>query len=317
MLKVLTISAAIGLFAFAISVAGFSAWYSWQRHDQQANQEGGAEHTTEKGSQSTPSISPLVPEENPEQAIARYNLWLMLFTGVLALVAIIQIGFLISADQTASEAAKAANESAKAAQKAAEVSERTLKASQRAWIRAEVGIENSPLTFDRNGASTTVSFKISNIGNVPAIRITPHAWLVALKEKGGLFPWQEQLKRCGEVRQQSFGTGLNVSGFTLFPDERFPESIGVGGWSLGVNLSREEVDQALIPTPEGKHILALYIVGCIDYTFPSDSETHHQTGFLFELQKNAPSFIIFEDGTIPAGQLRLSEQGMGLGRYAD
>jgi hypothetical protein len=98
MLKILTLAAIIGFFAFALSFAGFSAWRSFYQQNQQTNHETGSKKPTENSSNSPLTVA---TEEKAEDAIARYNLWLMIFTGVLAFVALIQIGFLISADLTA------------------------------------------------------------------------------------------------------------------------------------------------------------------------------------------------------------------------
>jgi hypothetical protein len=73
-----------------------------------------------------------------------------------------------------------------AAIEAANVAGQTLVATQRAWIKASLSV-TTPLIFDKNGATTSVGFKISNIGNTPAIGITPNAWLMALTS-GGPYP---------------------------------------------------------------------------------------------------------------------------------
>lgn len=239
-----------------------------------------------------------------EDAITRYTFWLMLFTGVLALVAIIQIYFLYSADKTAAITANAAKESADVANKA-------LIASQRAWVRADkIGFGGGGLAIDKNGASVSVSFKITNTGNSPALNVTPHAWLVVLKS-GGLFPWQEQQRRCDEIRNQPFGTG-----FTLFPNESFPNNIGVGEWSFGTNASRDDIEKGALTSVDKKQLL-LYVVGCIDYTFPTDATTHHQTGFILEVRRDRLLPVTFEDGIIPIDRLSLMESAMNAGRHAD
>lgn len=110
----------------------------------------------------------------------------------------------------------AARRSADAAIQSANVAERTLITTQRAWIKVDANIA-APLTFHELGASTTVAFKIRNVGNSPAIHVTPHVWLGVLKE-GGPSPQDEQKRRRDELRQGSFPFG-----FTLFPGESFPE----------------------------------------------------------------------------------------------
>ncbi len=239
-------------------------------------------------------------------AITCYTFWLMIFTGVLAFVALIQIYFLIKADKTAAKTAQAAKDSA-------EIANKTLIASQRAWIRIDqIGFGGGGLAIDANGASVSVSFRITNIGNSPAINITPHAWLIVLRN-GALSPLQEQQRRCGEIRHNPFSLG-----FTLFPGESFPDTIGLGGWSLGVNATRVEIEEGATLSVK-KNQLMLFIVGCIDYTFPTDASMHHQTGFIYELRGDDQFPISFENGIIPIDNLRLTEAGIGVsdGRFAD
>jgi hypothetical protein len=160
-----------------------------------------------------------------------------------------------------------------------EISERTLIAGQRAWIQIdEIGLGGGALAFDKNGASVSVSFKITDVGNSPAISITPHAWLVVLKN-GGPFALQEQQRMCSEIRKGPFGLG-----FTLFPDQTFPTNIGLGGWSLGTNISLDEIKKGLETSADGEEV-ALQVFGCVDYTFVTDPKTHHQTGFIRDLRR--------------------------------
>ena len=236
--------------------------------------------------------------------LAVFTLLLVLFTMVLAAVGVGQLGLYLRAETVAEESADAAKESA-------EVANRTLIASQRAWIRIDqIGFGGGGLAIDNNGASVSISFTITNTGNTPAINVTPHAWLVVLKS-GGPFPWQVQQNRCREIRSQAFSPG-----FTLFPGESFPRNIGIGSWSLGTNASRDEVEAGAAASADKKHML-LYVVGCIDYTFPTDAATHHQTGFILEVRKDRAFPITLEDGVLPISRLSLTETGIGDGRYAD
>lgn len=209
-------------------------------------------------------------------------------------------------------ATDAARRSADAATQSANISQKTLIATQRAWISVEATI-GSPLVFDERGASTTIHFRVKNVGNTPATHIMPRVWLGVLKE-GGPFAPEEQTRRCNEVRQ-----GAPALGFTLFPGQSFPETQGFASAGYGVNIKREEIEKGLLASFDKRRI-SLFIVGCVDYTFPSDPEHHHQTGFIFDLERLAggiPGPIIPEEGTIPAANLRLFDSPLGLGRYAD
>jgi hypothetical protein len=243
---------------------------------------------------------------------------MVVFTAVIATTGV--IGAIIFGNQLSVmkgqlDAMKIAGEDTKkaadAAQKTAEVAKDTLIAGQRAWIRTdEIALGGGALAFDKNGASVSISFKITNIGNSPAVNVTPHAWLIVLRT-GGPFHWQEQQRMCGEIRKQPFGLG-----FSLFPGETFPSNVGFGAWSLGVNVSPEETEKGLAISADGKHV-ALYVFGCIDYTFPTDATAHHQTEFILELRKRGPDLISPDEGLIPIDKLTLTDTGIGIGRYAD
>lgn len=224
-------------------------------------------------------------------------------TAVSVVVGIAQWRALSNTDEATRVAAEAAKQ-------AAEIANRTLIASQRGWIFLKRIWISSPLTFDKNGASTTVAFEISNVGQIPASNVMPNAWLGILKNGGG-FPLGEQQRRCNEIRHQPFGLG-----FTLFPGETFPNSVGIGSWSQGVNVNREELEEGRLVSKSGKEV-ALFIIGCIDYTFATDSHQHHQTEFIYDLRANAPHSISPDDLLIPAADLYLSEFGPGGGKNAD
>jgi hypothetical protein len=185
MLRVLTLSAAIALCAFALSVAGLSAWRSWQYYHQQTNQKGSAENAAQESGDSTSSVLAVVPKENAEQAIARYNLWLMIFTGVLAIVSIIQIGFLIHANYLAEEAGRIAKNSADAATKAANANVDALGVS-RAQMRAYLTVPETPVSTIRvePDGRFSINFNITNNGQSLA-RAIEIAVTVGIRPFGG------------------------------------------------------------------------------------------------------------------------------------
>jgi hypothetical protein len=214
--------------------------------------------------------------------------------------------------KTASDAALAASNESLALSRASHI------ATNRAWLKVKVSLSYGPLIFEQNGGvSFNVSFVITNVSNAPAINIHPHAWLVPIKGKGG-WHWEEQQRRSKEVRATPVG-----GGFALFPNDEFPRNASIGQWSLGLNMTKEEVDAGIAANtqthpPGYKKALGLYVVGFVDYTFPSDPMNHHQTGFILSLNRTAPQPIIPEAGQIPAAELILLEGGgMGVGHFAD
>ncbi|HUY68406.1 MAG TPA: hypothetical protein VMV79_03805, partial [Alphaproteobacteria bacterium] len=169
--------------------------------------------------------------KKPEAAIALYTAFLALFTFALVIVSASQIYFLIRAERIA-------NTTAQAAQKSAEVAKQTLIAADRAWIRIDrIEFANPGLFINNNGASGSVSFKITNIGKGPATNITLHAWLFAQKN-GSPFAYEMQKQKCDEIRGQPLWAG-----FTLFPEDSFPNSIGISAWSSGVNINRIDMEE--------------------------------------------------------------------------
>jgi hypothetical protein len=107
---------------------------------------------------------------------AIFNLFLMLFTGVLAIGGLVQLNLLTRAERIATETAQAAKDSADAAKKSAEVAAQTLIASQRAWISpgppqlvGEIGV----------GIPINIDLSIQNVGKDPAIGVSHHGMVVA------------------------------------------------------------------------------------------------------------------------------------------
>lgn len=65
----------------------------------------------------------------------------------------------------------------------------------------------------------------------------------------------------------------------IFPNDS-DDSMG-----LGVGVSKDEIEstKTLIPQASGKRILPI-IVGCVDYQYATSTH-HHQTQFIYELQR--------------------------------
>ena len=258
-----------------------------------------------------------MPQTSQQPSDQHENRWLepiIIVTGASAIISIPILIIYIFQLRAMRGSTDAARRSADAAIQSANVAERTLITTQRAWITVDAKIA-APLTFHELGATTTIAFKMRNVGNSPAIHVTPHVWLGIVKE-GGPSPDEEQRRKCNEVRQGSFALG-----FTLFPGQSFPEAQGFGSAGWGVTITKEEMDRGRLITYDKKHVV-LFIVGCVDYTFPSDSEHHHQTGFIYDILALSESGtpvgqVSLDGGNIPVEKLGLVESFLGLGRYAD
>jgi hypothetical protein len=198
------------------------------------------------------------------------------------------------------------------------VARSALIATNRAWIHSpEVFVGSQPLLFyskDRPsiGAQASVAIRITNVGNAPAIRVTMHTRLMA-GMGAGVFPVLEQARLADEVKSGAFGLGI-----TLFPKEVYPDNIGFREMAHIVHIGKDELDKALAANSSGSGAVVLYVVGCIDYTFPADSLTHHQTGFIRELRRKAPPFLLRpEDGDIASDDLVLIRSPMADARPTD
>jgi hypothetical protein len=178
MLNKLKNAAMIALFACLVIGFGIAVWsasqhsYSPPQHKSATQKERGTDkHAIEE-------------RESPEEALARYTLWLVVFTGVLA-VATIGLGVGTIGLYLAGEKQIAvAKETAEAAKKSAHVAQETLIASQRPWVSLDPidGISiTSPLTFDpARGARMRLRCIFRNTGNSPALSVRWTSKLIIL-----------------------------------------------------------------------------------------------------------------------------------------
>jgi hypothetical protein len=179
---------------------------------------------------------------------------------------------------------------------------RTMIAANRAWIRPVATI-GGPLVFDQNGASVTIDFQMTNIGQSPATNVAVHAWLIVNQS-----PMEEQKRRCDEIRRRPVWLG-----YSLFPGEQFPASMNVGGFGVSASASPAEIAKAMEVFVDQKPLF-LFIVGCVDYSFATDAKNHHQTPFIFNLTRTPPAmFIRPEDKSVEKSGLMLADALMGHG----
>jgi hypothetical protein len=211
------------------------------------------------------------------------------------------------------QAIAAARTSAEATQSQATTMARMLTASHRAWIKIEISLGDQPLIFDDNGVSTSVQIIMRNVGSAPALHVTPHAWLVVSNSDPDSWPVQVQSRKCDELRKNAFGVG-----YTLFPDEVFPQSEQIPSLRLGVNAPKADVERGLEISTE-KNAVMIHVVGCAEYTFPSDLGVHHQTRFIYELMPRMPFATSIQPalGRIEGVALDLRPHILGAGRLAD
>jgi len=201
---------------------------------------------------------------------ALFNLFLMIFTGVLAFGGLIQLNLLTRAERIATSTAQAAKQSA-------DVARDTLIATNRPWVFVDISI-NSDLTYDNNGdARVLVLFKLKNVGKSPAanVQILPEFAVVF----GDARPFQKLISD----RERARPAGLGSLGITLFPGEEatLQHSLPISRGTIeafnkkqAADFKLDKVGTSFLPT----------LVGCVDYKF-TFAEGHHQTGFILDLRK--------------------------------
>lgn len=99
-----------------------------------------------------------ISDSDAEEPIVRYNRWLMIFTGALAFVGLVQFGFLIRGDTVATTAAEAAKRSA-------EIADKTLRIAQ----GANIGVYRWESKNIETNKSPFVRAEIANVGHSIAI----------------------------------------------------------------------------------------------------------------------------------------------------
>jgi hypothetical protein len=196
---------------------------------------------------------------------AVFNLFLMVFTGVLAFGGLIQLNLLTRAERIATETAKAAKDSA-------EVAKQTLIATNRAWVAVPfMGLAS----LLENGLPISINARLANVGKEPAL---------------GLI-WSMK-PRLVDYIPDTTGPKLestnapNIGCEDLHPDVR----TGVVLWPE--TDTHIWVPETFAQTPENKLIFdavlartkSLVIDGCVAYVTAGQS---HKTWFRFLLRDTA------------------------------
>lgn len=154
--------ALIALLALAGAIAVLSSRQPPQ--NQETNNNPGTEESQKEEGQSLLDVS---PKESNEDALVRYNLLLTIFTGVLAFVALVQIGFLVHASRTATTSAKAAKEAADATRESVELAQSTAERQLRAYIL----IEDVLFRFIENESAIDYTMVLRNSGQTPGYNL--------------------------------------------------------------------------------------------------------------------------------------------------
>jgi len=203
--------------------------------------------------------------------LASYTLWLMWATSALAILGLIQLGFLTKADKTASKSAIAASVAAGAAKKAAEVAEQAMISDRRPWVHISRMEQTAPAHRDIGVLRTRVIFK--NLGSSPALNIYGSYQLFTLTS-----PSNQDIQNAidrGRIPN-------NSSGISLMPTDDD---------SMGLTLRIAELPDGPVRIDSG------YLLYCFYYTFPlqaSKSDGYTVCVFRITKQEDASGGISFD-----------------------
>lgn len=244
------------------------------------------------------AISIHQPPENT-QGVGRWGAPLVAIAGVLCCITLAlachTLRLFRKTARLARDMRQASDAALDAAAEANNVSRATVIASSRAWIHTpEITVGFQGLAFfpeDRPsiGVSASIGIVITNVGNAPATFLNIHAWLTVLREKGRGIALQ-QSQRADEIRSGAF-----LPGRTLFPGEVYPDNVHANA-EIPISVGVDEIRAAMAESEDGEQV-TLYVIGCIDYTFPAHPLVHHQTGFIRQLGAKDACAIRPKEGT--------------------
>lgn len=261
-------------------------------------------HTPEKPESSGKPGNEQTKKEPPEsiwhpssyEAITGFTALLVLLTSVLSGTAIVQIRFLVRADN-------AAKISSNLAREALDHSREVFQATERPWI--SVKGKGGGLAFKDEGFDITVNFRLKNIGKAPATKVflDPQVHIV---EKGNMEA-QDVRETQKTLIDEAKKRVMNV-GYSVFPSVtmRVDHTVAVSKAELppGFDVSKP---------------LLLVFFGCVIYRPVGDSRVHH-TGFMFGVGRDrrtltadyaikgrTPGVIYPDEGDVSPGNLTLNE----------
>ena len=183
----------------------------------------------------------------------------------------------------------AAQTQANASSRQADVALRQLEVADRPWLEVRV-IPAEGLSYNVNGANLSFEFTVLNVGRSAAVNATIQARLV-LADK----VLRAQQTLCGNVSQYAIA-------YPVFPNARYVQVVSL-------TFNRDDMKTVLVP-----NLLTINLVGCVDYQFLGQS-THHQTGFIYDIQSDKGSIPIGEE--LPRDRIRLRTAPWGNSFYAN
>jgi hypothetical protein len=266
----LTFSAKIFTLAVLLTVVVFLAVVLWQslfpsHHPKYNAAAENQQYAQEQSSEQKAPVSEL--KASVDERLATYTLALAIFTALLVLISAFQIGFLISADETATETAKAAQQSAKAAIKAVN----SLPNVERAYVYLHHELTETLIaTPAPEGQPPKVLYTFRNYGKTPAVMVDLYAFARYIPEG---FP------KITRVENQGFAPPIVFAPYT--------------------GADKPFLFSALIEVPTSEQIEKtragvgkIFFWGLVEYKDVFGGI--HETGFCWEYNFEAKGFFLAE-----------------------
>jgi hypothetical protein len=200
-------------------------------------------------------------------SISVYTLFLMIFTGLLAVAGVYQLNFLSRAEGIAAATSEAAKDSA-------DLAKDTLIASNRPWLYVDAKIKGI-IDFTREPITVPIEYVVTNSGHSPALSV----WITAefLVHNLGRAAWDIQRDYCDGIRktftERSVGDPKKAR-LVVFPDHPYLET-------AYYQIDQDQLKAAVKIT--GNYAQSL-LIGCVNYRTSVDSDAH-QTRFIFEFRR--------------------------------
>jgi hypothetical protein len=197
------------------------------------------------------------------------------------------------------KATEATKVSAEAAKESARVAKDTLIAGNRPWVASE--FVATYLLFKEDGGFLGLNMTVSNVGHSVAQSIS--AWTELWLDTRTLL--SEGDKYC-EIPKNPVNKSYR-GGFILFPGQHRT-------FDQPAAARSEDIERALASGDfKEQHMVTIYVITCIDYISPLDSE-HHQTRRYFNLTRPDPvrniMLGVFDPhGTYAPSKFIMSPQG--------
>lgn len=184
-------------------------------------------------------------KEKTDEALAEYTLWLMAFTGILA-VATIGLGAATVGLYLTGE-------------KQVAITREALVGDQRAWLVTKLEIGPDGLTVNDGVAHLDARLKVSNLGRTPALGAHTNMKLVVDVEAAA-----EQVRRLADKNKKGSPHGLFLSPNDFYYRPWYPSS-----------MDFEDSTQSRLT-------ISPLLIGCVTYRILQDKDLH-QVAFVYHL----------------------------------